>query len=283
MKTEKMHTGFLYETHLHTCQSSVCAVSRGKDYIQRYVDLGFTGIMVTDHFFNSNTTFDRRKHWAEWVKGYCSGYEEAKNEGEKHGLDVFFGWEETFEGDDYLIYGLDKTWLLEHPEMIRWTREEQFREVHRDGGCIVHAHPFRQHTYLNTVTLVPYLVDAIEAANAGNHDALYDAQAFEYARILRLPAVAGSDAHDVSGLGRSGGPYGIYTTVKLSSVHDYVSLILNKQCPFLHVPPGRCTLQSSDKNKLLNLKAEIRDNKDRSTGRQRMSLNDVVQYLLKAG
>jgi hypothetical protein len=274
---------YLYETHLHTSQASACAGSRGKDYIKCYLDLGFTGIMVTDHFFNSNTTFDRRKHWKDWVKGYCSGYEDAWNEGARRGLDVFFGWEETFDGDDYLIYGLDKTWLLEHPEMVRWTREEQFREVHRDGGCIVHAHPFRQHTYLSAVTLTPYFVDAVEAANAGNFDAIYDAQAFEYARILGLSAVAGSDAHKVSGLERNGGPYGIYVTTKFASVHDYVSLIMNKQPFSLHIPPNRCTFQKSGKNIPLTLKAEIRDNKDRSSGRQRMSFNDVADYLLKAG
>ena len=274
---------YLYETHLHTSQASACAGSRGKDYIKRYVDLGFTGIMVTDHFFNSNTAFDRRRHWREWINGFCTGYEDAWNEGARRGLDVFFGWEETFDGDDYLIYGLDKTWLLGHPEMVRWTREEQFREVHRDGGCIVHAHPFRQHTYLSTVTLAPYLVDAIEAANAGNRESIYDAQAFEYARIIALPAVAGSDAHNVSSLERSGGPYGIYVPVQLTSVHDYVSLIKNKQQLSLHIPTDRCTFQSSDKNKPLTLKTEIRDNKDRSSGRQRMSFNDLANYLLKAG
>ena len=274
---------FLYETHLHTNQASDCALSPGKDYIKRYIDLGFTGIMVTDHFFNSNTALDRRKHWKDWVKGYCSGFEDAWNEGQKRGLDVFFGWEETFDGDDYLIYGLDKAWLLEHPELVRWTREEQFREVHSSGGCIVHAHPFRQHFYISTVTLAPYLVDAVEVANAGNMEAIYDAQAFEYARILGLPAVAGSDVHSVSGMTRNGGPYGIITEVKLSSVHDYVSLLMNKQSPALHIPPGRCTLQKTDGNKPIVIKTEIRDSRDRSLGRQKMSINDVAKYLLKAG
>ena len=274
---------YLYETHLHTSQASACAVSRGKDYIGQYIDLGFTGIMVTDHFFNSNTIYDRRKHWKDWVHGFCSGYEDALNEGEKRGLDVFFGWEETFDGDDYLIYGLDKAWLLEHPEMVRWTREEQFRTVHRDGGCIVHAHPFRQHTYLSTVTLAPYFVDAIEAANAGNHEAIYDAQAFEYARILALPTVAGSDVHSVNGMGRNGGPYGIKTETKFGSVHDYVSMIMNKQNPVLHIPAGRCSLQKSDGNKMITLKTEIRDRKDFSSGLQHMCFNDVASYLLQAG
>ena len=275
--------GYIYETHLHTRQASACADSRGAEYVRYYRDLGFAGIMVTDHFFNSNTAFDRRKSWSEWVKGFCSGYEDARNEGEKRGLDVFFGWEETFDGDDFLIYGLDKSWLLKHPEMVRWTREEQFREIHRHGGCVVHAHPFRQHTYVGTVRLSPYFVDAVEAANAGNHEALYDAQALEYARILGLPAVAGSDAHGVGSLGRSGGPYGIEVETKFSSVNDYVSFILNKQQAALYIPSGRCKFHNSDRDRPLSLKTEIRDCRDRTTGRCRMSFNEVAAYIKKAG
>jgi len=274
---------FIYETHLHTSQASACAATRGRDYIKRYIDLGFTGIMTTDHFYNSNTALSRRCRWKDWVNGYCSGYEDALNEGEKRGLQVFFGWEETFDGDDYLIYGLDKAWLLEHPEMVRWTREEQFNRVHRDGGCVVHAHPFRQHTFLSTVTLTPYFIDAIEAANAGNNEDIYDAEAFEYAQILGLPKVAGSDGHSVSNLGRNGGPYGIVVPEKLESVHDYVSLILNKECPGLHIPAGRCSFQKSGRNLPFTLKAEIRDRKDISTGRKQMCFSDVADYLANAG
>jgi hypothetical protein len=275
--------GFLYETHLHTCQSSACSCTRGRDYISRYLDLGFTGIMITDHFFNSNTAHDRKKRWTEWVNDYCSGYEDALNEGIKRGLDVFFGWEETFDGDDYLIYGLDKAWLLQHPEMVRWTREEQFREVHRYGGCIIQAHPFRQHSYISTLTLAPYSIDAVEAANAGNHDALYDAQAFEYARLLALPAVAGSDAHNVSDLGRNGGPYGVIAEKKFSSVHDYVSLIMNKHNLLLHIPSGRCTFSPSGRNTPFIIKTEIWGKGGTSTRKQKMCFGDVENYLLKAG
>ena len=275
--------GYLYETHLHTSQSSACGVTRGAGYVRRYLDLGFTGIMVTDHFFNSNTAHDRRKHWPEWVKNFCSGYEDARNEGEKRGLDVFFGWEETFDCDDYLIYGLDKTWLLEHPEMVRWTREEQFREVRRYGGCVVQAHPFRQHSYIGTMTLSPFFVDAVEAANGGNRDAIYDAQALEYARLLGIPAVAGSDAHSVSDLERNGGPYGIIVDRKFSSVNDYVSFILRRQNPSLFIPQGRCAFHPSDRNKAFSLNMEIRDSNGRTTGKRRMSINDVADYILKAG
>ncbi|MDR0448250.1 MAG: PHP domain-containing protein [Treponema sp.] len=270
---------FLYETHLHTSQASACSVSRGAEYVRVYRDLGFTGIMVTDHFFNSNTAFDRRKSWSEWVKGFCSGYEDARNEGEKRGVNVFFGWEETFDGDDFLIYGLDKTWLLEHPEMIRWTREEQFREVRRYGGCVVHAHPFRQHSYISTLRLSPCFIDAVEAANAGNSEAIYDAQALEYARLLGLPAVAGSDTHSVDRIGRNNGPYGIEIGIKLSSINDYVSFILNKQQAVLHIPSGRCEFQNFDGDKPLSLKTEIGYKRGKTTGRRWMSFNEVADSL----
>ncbi|MDR2073468.1 MAG: PHP domain-containing protein [Spirochaetaceae bacterium] len=274
--------GFLYETHLHTRQASACAVSRGAEYVPRYLDLGFTGIMVTDHFFNSNTAQDRLLPWAEWVRGFCSGYEDARNEGARRGLDVFFGWEETFDGDDYLVYGLDGEWLLEHPEIVRWTREEQFREVHRAGGCVVHAHPFRQHDYIDAVHLAPYLIDAVEAANAGNHRALYDAQACEYARVLGLPAVAGSDIHSAADL-ENEEPYGIELEKKLSSIADYVALILTGGKIGLHIPPGRCEFRPNEEDKPLVLQAEIRDRGDKSSGLRRISFNELARQLKKAG
>jgi hypothetical protein len=270
--------GFLYETHLHTSEASACGVSRGAEYIGPYLDRGFTGIIVTDHFFNSNTALDRRLPWSEWVKGFCAGYEKARNEGSRRGLDVFFGWEETFDGDDYLVYGLDRAWLLEHPEVIRWSREEQFREVRRAGGCVVHAHPFRQHTYIGTIHLAPYFVDAVEAANAGNYEAAYDAQAYEYARILGLPATAGSDIHNAADLKRQE-PFGVELEKPLASIKDYVALIRKKQSPALHIPPGRREIHPSEFQRPLSLKTEIRDDRGGSTGKRRMSFNEVAEHL----
>jgi hypothetical protein len=274
---------FLYETHLHTCQGSACGVSRGRDYIRKYKDLGFTGIMVTDHFFNSNTTADRLLPWKDWVDGYCAGFEDAREEGEKCGLDVFFGWEETFDGDDYLVYGLDKAWLLEHPELVRWTRAEQFREVHRHGGCVIQAHPFRQHSYIRDLHLAPFLVDGIEAANAGNHEAVYDSLAMEYARLLGLPAVAGSDIHDADDL-LSDEPYGVGFETKLGSINDYVRIIREGKGSVtangritLCIPPGRCEYRQEDRKRPFSRKVDIRNREDKREGRPKiMNFREIV-------
>ena len=271
--------GFLYETHLHTNQGSICGASPGRNYIRAYKERGFTGIIVTDHFFNSNTRANRALPWDQWVNTYCAGFEEAREEGARLGLDVFFGWEETFDGDDYLVYGLDKDWLLKHPEVRRWKREDQFREVHTYGGCVIQAHPFRQHDYIRDIHLAPFLVDGVEAANAGNFDPFYDRLAMEYARLLGLAAVAGSDIHNAGELAKAE-PYGVELDKKLNSVHDYVSLILNRAPVGLNIPRGRCDYQEKDGKTPFALKVDIRDREGRPCGPpKRMNFNEVCAFL----
>ncbi|MDR3161291.1 MAG: PHP domain-containing protein [Spirochaetaceae bacterium] len=230
---------YLYETHLHTRQASSCGISEGYEYIEKYRDRGYTGIIVTDHFFNGNTPINRNLPWRKWVNRFCQGYEDTREEGEKRGLDVFFGWEETFDGDDYLIYGLDKAWLLEHPESARWTRREQYETVGRYGGCVVHAHPFRQHYYINRIYLNPAVVDAVEAANGGNHEQSYDALAMRYAENLALPVTAGSDIHDIDQF-EEDTIFGVYLEERMNTIADYVAAIRTNRIAGLKMSPGRC-------------------------------------------
>ena len=134
---------FAYETHLHTSEGSACGRSTGAEMARACKAAGYTGIFVTEHFFYGNTAIDRSLPWTDWVEGYCKGYEHAKEEGDRIGLQVFFGWESTYDGTDFLIYGLDKAWLLAHPQIRDCSIEEQYRLVKADGGIVIHAHPFR--------------------------------------------------------------------------------------------------------------------------------------------
>jgi hypothetical protein len=254
---------YLYETHLHTAQGSACASAPGRDYIKYYRDAGYTGIFVTDHFYGGNCVISRNLPWKEWVKQYCRGYEEAREEGARQGLDVFFGWEETFDGDDYLIYGLDKDWLLAHPEAKGWGRKEQYRAVKDAGGCVVHAHPFRQHHYIQRVTLIPELIDAVEAANAGNHAQYYDALALRYARKLNLPVTAGSDIHHID-QAAAGNTYGVYLDKKLESANDFAAVIKAGAGLNLKTDKGRCESQGDE---IIELPLEILDKNERRVSR----------------
>lgn len=226
---------YLYETHLHTCQGSACGASTGAEHARYYQAQGYQGIFVTDHFFGGNTAIRRDLPWRERVMRFSDGFEDAWNEGQKIGLDVFFGWEQNFQGDEYLIYGLDREFLLAHPEMEKWSRREQLAQVHAAGGCVIQAHPFRMRGYLNAIRLGDAFADGIEVANAGNTPA-QDAYAMRYARRRGLYTITGSDnhrSHEDSVL------YGVGLDARLESAADFVRHIRTRQPHTLLCPPGR--------------------------------------------
>lgn len=225
---------YLYETHMHTSPASACSDTRGRDYIRRYIDAGYSGIIITDHFWRGNCGIDRSLPWPEFVKQFCAGYEDALNEGIKCGLPVFFGWEETFDGDDYLVYGLDKAWLLQHPEVTRWTKKEQFDTVHQYGGCVVQAHPFRAAFYIFGIHLTPFLVDGVEGFNCGNQHA-WNISGMHYARMTGLPVTAGSDNHHADRMNPDN-LSGVVFDHPLHDLGDYIKAIRNREPFGLHIP-----------------------------------------------
>lgn len=233
------HMAYLYETHLHTRQGSACGQSTGAEQARFYQALGYQGIIITDHFFGGNTAVPRHLPWEERIELFCQGYEDAKAEGDRIGLDVFFGWEQNFHGDEYLIYGLNKAFLLAHPETEHWTRREQLEEVHRHGGCVIQAHPFRDRDYIPRVLLCRQFCDGIEAGNGGNqHD--QDAAAWRYAQEYGLVMTAGSDNHSVArSLDHPDSIFGVALDEPLRDIHDFVTLIRSRGPVGLHVSDRR--------------------------------------------
>ena len=187
---------YLYETHLHTCQGSACGVTPGREYPQRYRDLGYDGIFVTDHFFQGNCAAPRTGRWADRVDAYMAGYHEALEAGARIGFKVFFGIEQNYCGDEYLLYGIDRAFLLAHEEIERYPREKLFAAVHAWGGCVVQAHPFRERGYISRMHFQLSGIDAVEGVNTGNHPH-EDVSALKYAEYFGFPVTAGSDIHDV--------------------------------------------------------------------------------------
>jgi hypothetical protein len=220
MKGEIIMKQFLYETHLHTEEASACAILSGAEQARLYKEAGYTGIIVTDHFFNGNSCISKELPWGERIDLFCRGYEEAKAEGDRIGLSVFFGWESTYDTQDFLIYGLDKEWLKGHPEMLSWSVEEQYKYVHADGGYVVQAHPFRIRPYIKKIRVYPNSVDAVEVINVGNCNAEYDRQAEAYAKVHQLPGLAGTDNH-----GRESWNSGVAFDTRVNSIEEFLGII----------------------------------------------------------
>lgn len=221
---------YLYETHLHTSESSACARSTGAQMARACKEYGYTGIFVTDHNWGGNTATDRSLPWDQWVDAFVLGYESAKAEGDRIGLDVFFGYEAGYHGTEFLIYGIDAEWMKAHPQIRTATVEEQYLLVHEAGGLVMHAHPYREEFYIPEIRLYPEWVDGVEGVNAthsnpkstGHNNPAYDERAIEYARHNNLPISAGSDIH---GTNLFGG--GIAFRRRLLSSADYVDAILS--------------------------------------------------------
>ena len=207
---------YVYELHLHTVQTSKCGKSTGAEHVRRYAELGYAGIVVTDHFFNGNCAVPPDLPWEEKVRLFEKGYDDAKEECYKIGMQVWFGYEfqcKTNGWNHYPTYGISPEKLIEHPEINSMDVKEYVDWVHSEGGYVTHAHPFRLPG--SAVIQLPKEVDAVEILNANRPDEENDL-AKGYAALFGLPAVYGSDCHSIKQIRRGA----ISSDVRFKTVDD---------------------------------------------------------------
>ena len=225
---------YKYDTHVHTAEASGCATASGAEQARRYKELGYDGIIITDHFFNGNSAIHNYYDWYDRVRQFCKGYENAKAEGDKIGLKVFFGLEYSYFGTDLLTYGIDKDWLYQNDNIMDVSVYEYIKRVHDAGGIIVHAHPFREADYIKEIKLMPKWVDGVEIYNTGNHyiDEKFNERAKWYAEQYNLPITAGTDNHHLTTDKISG----ISTEQPLESIEDYIDAVVCRKISKIIVP-----------------------------------------------
>lgn len=233
---------YKYETHLHTLEGSACGSSSGSDYIKPYFDAGYSGIFVTDHFFGGNTAAPRTGDWKDRINHYCSGYKKALEAAKQFNIEnnllgtdkefkVFFGIEQTFQGDDYLLYGLSPQWLLDHPEIEHLNHQEMLATINSVNGLMIQAHPFRLRDYIKAIHLHPRDVHGVEIYNGGNKPE-ENALAELYAKNYSFPVTSGSDIHNVSLVIQNNGGKpvgGVIFSSPLKDEFDYAARIKAKE------------------------------------------------------
>ncbi len=194
---------FLYETHLHTKETSRCGQTPAAEMVLHHKNLGFTGIFVTDHFATGNSHGNIDAPWAKRVDILQKGYMAAKEKGDEIGLDVFFAWEYPYHSGDFLTYGLSPDFLYAHKELLDFEPNRDFqgyaRLIHENGGYIIQAHPFRYADYMQNgaAQLQKDHIDAIEVDNGSHKDPTFNQKALEAAKQLNFAMSAGSDTHSI--------------------------------------------------------------------------------------
>lgn len=220
---------YVYETHLHTSPVSKCARVGVRETLEFYKELGYTGVFITNHFIDGNINIDKSLPYSERINFYFSDYEEGVKIGKEIGLDVFFGLESSYKGTDFLIYGLDKAWLLAHPEIEDMKKTEMLPLMAEAGALIIHAHPFREASYINHIRLYPRHVHGVEAYNAQRTD-FENAMAKHYAESYGLIEFAGSDNHRGGETVHLGG---MKTSSPLTDETDFINRVRGGQAvPF---------------------------------------------------
>lgn len=181
------------EMHLHTAESSSCGKVSAEDALQEYARRGYDGVVITDHFSKwnfSNLSFESPR---DKVDFFLKGYRAAKAAGEALGVKVFLGAELRFDksnSNDYLFYGADEAFFYENPQLEQLSFSE-FLKLQPENTLLYQAHPFR-----NGITITdPKKLFGIEVFNGHVGHNSRNSVALTWARLHKLHAISGSDAH----------------------------------------------------------------------------------------
>ena len=212
---------YRYETHLHTSPVSACARASVEDNLRFNKRLGYDGVFITNHFLDGNISCDRTLPYAEKIDFYFADYEKGVEIGKRIGIKVFPGIEASYCGTDFLIYGLDKKWFLDNPQITDMDKRTELRFIRENGGFVIHAHPFREAGYIDHIRLYPDCVDGVEVRNA-NRTELENRMARLYAENYGFIMTAGTDNHAGESQRNMAG---MEFDFPLNSEHDYIDAL----------------------------------------------------------
>ena len=216
---------YKYETHLHTFPVSNCAKAGVWESLEFYKKLGYDGVFITNHFLDGNINIAREKSYEEKIEFYFSDYEKGIEIGKAIGLQVFCGVELSYGGTDFLVYGLDKAWFLAHPEIMDMKKSDELSFMMAQGALVIHAHPYREASYIDHIRLFPRNVHGVEVVNA-NRTEEENKMAKLYAQNYNLIEFAGSDNHRAANQKKLAG---VCCEKPICSVEDFIQKVKDNQ------------------------------------------------------
>lgn len=178
------------ELHCHSKDASGCSHETAEGIAEKYYKAGYTTIFLTNHFAPSDgdaesweAKVEKRYHALELLEKASAGR-----------MNILMGLEFRFtqNSNDYLVFGFDKEYLLNHRDMLTMGVKNFTKMAREDGLLTIQAHPFR----FGMVVTNPDYVDGIEVFNGhpghnSNND-IAEVWAEKYGKIK----TSGTDHHD---------------------------------------------------------------------------------------
>lgn len=219
---------YKYETHLHTYPVSRCARASVRETLEFYKEQDYDGVFITNHFLDGNVNVSPDLPYKERLDFFFSDYDEGCRIGAEIGLKVFLGVELAHGGTDFLIYGLDREWYYENPQIMDMEKSEELPFMMEAGALVIQAHPYREADYIDHIRLYPRCVHGVEVQNACRKDG-ENKMAEIYAKHYNLLRFAGTDNH-VAGEKRE--LAGMCSERPITDERDFVNAIKNGE---LHI------------------------------------------------
>jgi predicted metal-dependent phosphoesterase TrpH len=192
-----------FDLHMHTARHSPDSQMDPFDLVHRAQEIGLDGVVITEH------------DWL-WTE---TELEELRREAP--GLVVLSGIEVSAQEGHFLAYGVHNPFAI--PARIGVA--DLCREVHRQGGAVVAAHPFRWGQPFDEILREeqPEL-DGLELMS-NNMDMLCRQRAQEIHQEYSLAGIGSSDAHHPAVLGACFTEF----DVQIGTGHDLAEAIRSRR------------------------------------------------------
>lgn len=209
---------FKTELHCHSLAISGCARVNNNDIIEAFTSAGYSSLVLANHLNRYTMELHCGNDWEAFVEKYVGAYEDLKKDANGK-LNILLGAELRFDenSNDYLLFGITKSFLLEHPEILSMNPEKFHQLAQENGILFIQAHPFR-----NGMTVIrPNFLDGVEVFNGHfGHDSRNDI-AEMWAEKFGLIKTSGTDYHYTTSPANGG----ILTNEEITSMPQLVEIL----------------------------------------------------------
>lgn len=209
---------YLFEMHFHTDESSGCGKIPAAEGVELYIEKGYDGIVVTDHFQMYRVNTD--EEYAEYVRQQRVGYDAALKAANGR-IRILRGMEYRPKGteNDYLVYGVTDEFLFAHPELKDIDFKQFSTLCHENGMVVFQAHPFRN----NMTVTRPDMLDGIEVYNGNRRHDSRNLISEAWADLHGMRKISGSDFHQMEDLATGG----TFFTKEINDEKELIEELLN--------------------------------------------------------
>ena len=194
LKTELSLTyKYTIELHAHTSPVSGCSDITPKEMAETYKNLGYSAVVVTNHFEYQNDKWEKEKY----INYFLNDFEQTEKYGKELGIKVYLGAEIRFteNNNDYLVFGVDKKILEEIYDYLPYGIENFRSKYMMPDSAFMQAHPMRN----GMETVAPALLDGIEVFNMHpGHNSRVGLASLYAKENNHLITIAGSDFHHLN-------------------------------------------------------------------------------------